>query len=308
MAHDPKTLTLASPRTVREFVSSVELAAPAAERASILSKRSRAPGDQDAFSLRAPFGVMFDARSVAEPSSLSGPVKQVSGADADGLGVEAGMDQAYLVGSQIVSFNEEVTPERRAAAVNSCLLAQLRASKLHPSRSTPSAAYEWHAAYVNTLTNLGWVLQGGVETRQAVGQAGATLDKALLEIASALLGGGGAAALAGKVLGAVTKLQEDDPFITLYSSRTVEQQMVSFGASIGSGAGRGFYISVVECSARVRSEREQVLFFKWDSGDATLDGRRYDLSLADAAYEGGRAVIEAKIADHVRSYVARVEI
>lgn len=305
---DPKMLAFASDRTVRDFVSTIELTPPASDQPASDSMPSRAPDVRASSPLQAPFATIFGVGISAEPPSPPPLARPVLGADAQSLGVEAGVNQAYLVGSQLVSFNEKVTPARRAAAVNSCLLAQLRASKLHPDRSTPSAAAKWHAAYVNTLTNLGWALQSGVESRQAVEELGATMDKALLELAASLLGGGPAVALIGQVFSALAKLQEGDPFITLYNSRTVSQQALSFGASLASGDGSQFFLSVLECAAQVRSERRQVLFFKWDTGGASFDGRRYDLSLADKAYEGARTLIEAKLAEHVRSAVTQIEI
>lgn len=306
MLQDIGKLTSASPRTVRDFVASIDLSQPASDQPRLAGGTTPANG-QAGLHLDAPFGMMF-RKGVAADSAAVPVVKPVSGADAAGLGVTEGMEQAYVVGSQIVSFNGEVSAAGRAAAVNSFALAQMRASKLQPDRSTPAAAFEWHAAYVNTLTQLGWVLQGEVMATQTVAQNGATVDKALLEIAGTLLGGAAAAALVGKVLDALGSMSKDDPFITLYRQRVIQQHTVSFGASIGFGAGQNVMVRVVECAVDVVSEQLQVLFLKWAAGKAALDGRRYDLALSESAYEGGRTLIEAKLSGHVQAFVAQIEV
>lgn len=273
--------------------------------ASVASARAFLDGLEltDAALLRSPvrpdFGEDGGAPSIATP---------VLGSSAAGLGVKGAVEQTYLVGSQIVSFNAAVTEERRAAAFNSCLLAQLQATKLHGTPTTPAAVLEWHAAVVNTLMNIGWVLQSGVTTSQATDTMGVEIDKVLLEIAGAVLGGGAAAALAVRVIEVIAKAKKDDPFITLYNSRVVEQSVVSFGAALGTAAQDGFLLSVVECVVDIRAELQQVLFFKWQSDSAAVDGRRFDLSLADSLYKQIQALIEQKTLPHAQSFIASLNV
>lgn len=249
--------------------------------------------------------------SMAEGDEAAGSIARPAlGSSAAALGVKPGVEQAFLVGSQIVSFNAAVTEARRAAALNSCLIAQLQATKLHGTPTTPGAVLEWHAAYVNTLINIGWVLQSGVTVRQAADTKGVAIDQVLLQVAGILLTGGAAAAaaLAAKVIDAVAKAKKGDPFITLYNSRVVHQDVVDFGAALGSAVDGGFLLSVVECVIEVTSELQQVLVFKWESDSADVDGRRFDLSVSDTVYEAVRPLIEQKVLPHVRAFVSSLDI
>lgn len=218
------------------------------------------------------------------------------------------VDQGFLVGGQIVSFDAQVTPANRAAAVNSCLLAQLHASKLQPNPASAADLAQWHAAYLNVLTNIGWVLQSGVQSEQKIADAGAKVDKALLDLISALIPGGAAIAVVQKIIAGIEKLGNSDPLITLYQSRTVEQNVIEFGASLGSEAASGFLINVVECAVTVQTNHQQVLFFTWDASQADVSGRRYDLSLSEDVYGAISSQVMEKVKPFVQTYVSELSI
>lgn len=304
MSLDIMCLSGASPQSAKAFIADLDFGTDA-----FLEGVALAP-----LPARMPLGALFGLRGGpeaglegAEGASAIGAA--ASATDVTGLRIKAGQDQAFFVGSQLVSFNREVTEERRAAALNSCLLAQLRASKLHPNPTTPQAARQWHATYVNTLTNIGWVLKTGTVANQTSGSEGASVEKVLLEVVGALLGGGTAVVLVGKVLKAIADAKKDDPLIALYESRVVEQRLVEFGAGLAAGAdSAGFLLSIVECALEVRSTQNQVLFFKWSAGSARVEGRRFDLSLADAVYAAAKPQIDAKLMPFVSAYVAALEI
>jgi hypothetical protein len=304
MSSDGLGLSGASPESAKAFVSSVDLgAAPPLESASI-----------EPPSVRMPFGRLLGL-AVGSPAGLEAaqaalPIAvPASASDVAGLRLKAAQDQAFFVGGQILSFGQGVTEERRAAALNSCLLAQLRASRLHPNPTSPQAARDWHAAYVNTLTNIGWVLQSGLEVNQTTGSQNASVEKVLLEVVGALLGGGAATALVTKVLQVIGNARKDDPLITLYESRVVEQRLVEFAAGIAAAAdGTGFKLSIVECALEVQSTQSQVLFFKWSAQSARAEGRRFDLALSDTVYAAAKPQIEAKLMPFVSAYVAALEI
>jgi hypothetical protein len=308
MSDDLRSVPTASPESARAFVAALEL--PAATLVEAMQGLPMAPALPP---LRTPLGPLFGlrGRGAAALEDAQGGASvgiTASGTDPVGLNIKAGQDQSFLVGSQLLSFNREVTDDRRAAAVNSCLLAQLRASKLYPNPNTPEAARQWHASYVNTLTNLGWVIKAGTTATQTTGADGASVDKVLLDVVGALLGGGMALTLATKVIQKLADARKDDPLITLYESRVVEQNVVEFGAGLASGADAGFELSVVECAVDVQSTQYQVLFFKWSADSASAEGRRFDLSLSDSVYAAAKPLLEAKILPFVSAYVAALDI
>ena len=301
------TISGASPDTARSFLSTLDFEAAAPRALETAAMAVQVP-------LRAPFRALFGlgtaptsrleeaqaGTSIAKPASGNG--------DPIALGIQTGQDQTFLVGSQLMSFNKDVTDDRRAAALNSCLLAQLRASKLYPNPTTPEDAQNWHASYINTLINIGWALQSGTTATETTGTQGASVDKVLLDVVGALLGGGTAVALVTKVLQAIANAKKDDPFITLYESRVVEQNVVEFGAGLASSDSRGFLLSIVECAIEVRSVEHQLLFFKWNADSARADGRRFDMSVSDDVYAAVKSQIEAKILPFVKDYIAALDI
>lgn len=305
MSESINALSLASPESAMAFVDSLDFGGGGG-----LGVVAAVPGQQH--SLHAPLRALF-MRDDGPQMGVSGApaatltAKPAEGGDEAGLGVKSGIEQVYLVGSQLLSFNKEVTEERRAAAINSCLLAQLRASKLHPSPDTPAAARAWHATYVNTLTNIGWNLQSGITASHQVAANGLQVDKALLEILSVVIPGGAALTLVVKVLEKLAATQKDDPFITLYKSRTVEGNVVEFGAGLATGTDRGFLLSVAECAITVRTVQGQVLFFKWDASSASVDGRRFDLSISDPVFGAVKQKIEAMLTVKAQEFVTELK-
>jgi len=303
---EQKPVQTASRQSAREFVASIDLGGRGAPGHQAGPLMATVP-----YALRLPIGPLLGVsgqtagpQAAQQPSSVASPA---SGTDPVGLRIQTATEQTFIVGSQLISFNKDVTDERRSAALNSSLLAMLRASKLYPDPTTPEAALQWHASYVNTLTNIGWVLVSGTTAAQFTGTSNASVDQVLLQVVGALLGTGTAAALAASVLKAVADAKKDDPFITLYESRVVDQKVVQYGAGLAAGEGAGFLFSVVECALEVKSAEDQVLFFKWSADSASAEGRRFDLTIADDVYQAVKSLIEERVVPYVRDYVASLD-
>src|SRR5205809_492971 len=72
------------------------------------------------------------------------------------LALDTAKNQAALVGSDIISFDEGVTAERREAIIDSSMLAQLVAKK---QVADSTEMFAWYDSYFDTLSNIGWVIQ-----------------------------------------------------------------------------------------------------------------------------------------------------
>jgi len=293
MSDSLNALSLASPESAAAFVDSLDLGDGGLPAAGALAAPSLP-------ALRAPLRALFQrdpgpVQAVAGAAAAAPIATAAGGSDEIGLRVKAGIDQVYLVGSQLMSFNKEVTEARRAAAINSCLLAQLRASALH-------------ATYINTLTNIGWALQSAVTATHKIADVGIQVDKVLVDILGAVIPGGAALALVTKILEKLAAARKDDPFITLFESRTVQEDVVEFGAGLASGADAGFMLSVVECAIKVRTIQRQLLVFKWDASSAEVDGRRFDLTVSDTVFAAVKAKIEAKLAAKAEEFISELDI
>ena len=306
MSDSLNALSLASPESAAAFVDSLDLGDGGLPAAGALAAPSLP-------ALRAPLRALFQrdpgpVQAVAGAAAAAPIATAAGGSDEIGLRVKAGIDQVYLVGSQLMSFNKEVTEARRAAAINYCLLAQLRSSALHPNPDTPDAARAWHATYINTLTNIGWALQSAVTATHKIADVGIQVDKVLVDILGAVIPGGAALALVTKILEKLAAARKDDPFITLFESRTVQEDVVEFGAGLASGADAGFMLSVVECAIKVRTIQRQLLVFKWDASSAEVDGRRFDLTVSDTVFAAVKAKIEAKLAAKAEEFISELDI
>jgi hypothetical protein len=306
MSDSVNALSLASPESAAAFVDSLDLGDGGLPAAGALA----APWHP---ALRAPLRALFQRDTgpvlrVAGAAAAAPIATAVGGSSEIGLRVKAGIDQVYLVGSQLMSFNKEVTEARRAAAINSCLLAQLRASALHPNPDTPEAARAWHATYINTLTNIGWALQSAVTATHKIADIGVQVDKVLVDILGAVIPGGAALAVVTKILEKLAAARKDDPFITLFESRTVQEDVVEFGAGLASGADAGFMLSVVECAIKVRTIQRQILVFKWDASSAEVDGRRFDLTVSDTVFASVKAKIEAKLVAKAEEFISELDL
>lgn len=305
MSDSVNSLSLASPESAAAFVDSLDLGGGGLAFAGVAAPLEPI--------LRAPLGALFQRDDIGLSLGAAGagaavPLATPADGSSDvGLRVKAGIDQVYLVGSQLMSFNKEVTEERRAAAINSCLLAQLRASKLHPSPDTPEAARAWHGTYINTLTNIGWALQSGVTATHKMADIGVQVDKVIVDILSVIIPGGAALALVVKVLEKLAAARKEDPFITLFESRTVEENVVEFGAGLASGVEAGFTLSVIECAIKVRTIQRQILVFKWDASSANVDGRRFDLSVSDVVFKAVKAKIETMLSTDAQKFIFELE-
>jgi hypothetical protein len=122
-------------------------------------------------------------------------------------------NQSAVVGSQIVSFVQGVTAERREAIVNSSLLAQQVATKKVPDRDQ---MFPWYDQYFDVLTNIGWVVQE--KNFQEFHETSENFEahKAILAVATTLLGAAPTAlALVKTTLDALQSMDQDNPWITL---------------------------------------------------------------------------------------------
>jgi hypothetical protein len=311
MVGSVNALSLASPESAAAFVDSLNL-----EDTGALPVTGAFPTSVPVV-LRAPLRGLFQrdmhpalgAAAAATPAAMPAPMAEpATGSNEIGLRVKAGLDQVFLVGSQLMTFTKEVTEDRRAAAINSCLLAQLQATKLNPNPDTPEAARAWHATFINTLTNIGWSLQSGVTAQHRQANVGVQVDKVLIDLLGVFIGGGAALALITKVLQKLADAQKDDPFITLYESRMVQEDVVEFGAGLASGTDAGFMLSVVECAIKVRSAQKQILVFKWNADSAEVDGRRFDLSVSDTVFAAVKSKIEQLLSAKAQEFVASLDL
>jgi hypothetical protein len=212
------------------------------------------------------------AREVAEPLKL---VKDKT--------------QALVVGSDVMSFVQGVTAERRQDLVNASLLAQLVATKRVPD---PTNIQAWYDAYFEVLTNLGFAIQDRQFAEYTEDSEDFKAHEAIINIASTLLGGAPMALALIKTT--LEALKTDGPWLTLFTRESQSAKTAKFQVTLGEpGQGDQFLVSLMAFALTARANLTQLLIFKVRSNDATLK------------HVSGKVTINPEVLTNVRDDVSR---
>lgn len=213
-----------------------------------------------------------------------------------------GKNQAAVVGSEIVSFVSGVTAERREAIINSALLAQLVAKKRVPDATR---VYEWYDAYFDALTNIGWVVQDRNFAEYHEESENFEAHKAILSVATALLGATPAAlSLVKTTLEALQSMNASSPWITLFSRESQTARTARFQVTLAEQEPSGqFLVSLMAFGLEAQSTITQVLFFKARKNEVRLRHHSGRVTINTAVVDAIRDDIKQKLADRARQYV-----
>lgn len=216
--------------------------------------------------------------------------------------LDAAKDQAAVVGSEVVAFASGVTAERREAIINSSLLAQLVATKKVPDRSRID---EWYKEYFEVLANIGWVIQ---ETRFAEYQAqddNVAAHEAILKVATALLGPAtGALALVTTTIEALKSMDENSPWITIFSRESQTAKTAHFQISLAEQeAGAPFLVSMMAFGLEAKSKITQVLFVRVRKSEATLKHYSGKVTINTHVLDDVKDELQTKLTAHAAAYV-----
>jgi hypothetical protein len=209
-----------------------------------------------------------------------------------GSGLETSAQRTVVVGCDIISFVDGVTPERRQALVNSSLLAQLVAKKRVPN---PSRIYEWYDAYFDALGNLGWAVQErGFAVHQQTSE-NFSAHQAILAVAETLLAGAPASlALVKSTLDALRSMDTTSPWVTLFARESQSANSAKFQVSLVNSDEQGpFGVTMMAFGLEATSTITQVLFFKAKQNSATL--RQYS----------GKITIDTDVLDGIRDGIRK---
>lgn len=216
------------------------------------------------------------------------------------------VQQAFTVGSHIISFDDSVTAARKSAAINSTLLAELNANRLYPNRKEKGDADNWYRAYFNTLINIGWDPQGRSDVKTFQGDSEVEVDKSIITLASALIGASGVVAIKA-VLDSLKSLANNSPLITLFKKNTQSSHVAQFTVSLSSQKpNSGFCINAVAFDLVASVTETQILFFRWSSEHVSFTWRNMVLTVDDAVYGSVSDAIQKKIDAFSSAYVREI--
>ena len=221
------------------------------------------------------------------------------------LALDAAKNQSAVVGNDIVSFVQGVTPDRREAIINSSLLAQLVAKK---NVADPTKMFDWYDSYFDTLTNIGWVIQDKNFAEFRETSQNFEAHKAILAVATMLLGAAPTAlALVKTTLESLQQMNEDSPFITFFDRESRSARTARFQISLAEQNADGqFFVTLMAFAMEAKSNITQVLFFKSKKDEATLKHSSGKVTINTPVLDAVSPAIKTKLVDHAADFVKQL--
>lgn len=218
------------------------------------------------------------------------------------LAFDTAKNQAAVVGSDIVSFVQGVTKERREAIVHSSLLAQQVATK---KVADPNQLFLWYDEYFSVLTNIGWVVQEKNFQQFHESSENFQAHKAILAVATTLLGAAPAAlALVKTTLESLQSMDKDSPWITIFDRESQHAKTARFQISLAEQAADGqFFVTLMAFALEAESTITQVLFFKTKTNEATLRHSSGKVTIDTVVLDGVSGAIKQKLAGSAQDYI-----
>lgn len=219
----------------------------------------------------------------------------------------ANESQSVVVGSELQSFGKGVDEATRRALQNAVLLAQLAAQK----KARPDDYETWYRTYFDALSSIGWLIQERSFSSFDTKTKQADVHEAVLQLAAGLLGGPATTAyqVVAATLGALKRLKERDPAITIFSRETEHLQTARFQVSVAEEEGDGgLAVSLMAFRLRASTTVTRVLFFRFKGEEAHLEHLSARVGVNSDLLEGVADAIAGKVTRYVEGYVRTLEI
>jgi hypothetical protein len=222
--------------------------------------------------------------------------------------LDAAKEQAAVVGGQVIAFVTGVTAEQRGDIVNASLLAQLVAKKRVPGAATLADVTSWYDSYFEVLTNIGFAIQDKGFAEYHEQSESFQAHKAILEVATLLLGGAPTAlALVKTTLEALQKMDEDSPWITLFNRESQSANTARFQVGlVEQDAANGLLLTLMAFGLEARLNVTQVLFFKFRKNDVRLQHHSGKVTINAPLLAALRPEIGARLAAFSHEFIQQL--
>jgi hypothetical protein len=222
--------------------------------------------------------------------------------------LDAAKEQAAVVGGEVIAFVKGVTAEQRADIVNASLLAQLIAKKKVPSATTLAGVAAWYDSYFDALANIGFAIKdkGFAEYHEQSDSFQA--HKAILDVAALLLGGAPTAlALVKTTLEALQKMDENNPWITVFNRESQSANTARFQIGLAEeDAANGLLLTLMAFGLEARLNVTQVLFFKFRKNDVRLQHQSGKVTISAPMLAALRPEIGERLVAFAQDYIKRL--
>jgi len=242
------------------------------------------------------------ARRFVETAELPPAYRRLDVGPAATVALDTAKNQAAVVGSEVVSFVSGVTAERRAAIIDSSLLAQMVARR---RVGDPNRIYDWYDAYFDVLTNIGWVVQDRSFAEYHERHANFEAYQAILAVATALMGAAPTAlALVTTTLDALQSMDASSPWIAIFNRESRAARTARFQISLAEQDPSGqFFVTLMAFGLEARSTITHVLFFRSKASEAMLRHYSGRVTINTDVLDGVHGAIKAKLAGLTADYI-----
>lgn len=211
---------------------------------------------------------------------------------------------AAVDAGQLVTFSKDVPKRGQADVLNSCLLAQLAATKKYDREKQPE---EWYRFYSDVLSNVGWVMDRFQFQKYQSSSTSFGIDTFMLNLLQSIATGS-MGSLMTSAINFMKSLSKTDPRAMLFdsSTRSGKQGNFQLGACyIQSGVlTMGLGCSYFSAS----SAADSFFFLHFESSDSEAYFSTQDVQLNMDVYDQVRDEIIDKLGDRAHRYVADLEI
>lgn len=211
---------------------------------------------------------------------------------------------ASVDAGQVIAFSPDVTASDHAAVLNSCLLAQLAASKKYDREKKP---IEWYGHYSTVLSYCGWVLNGFRFDEYKASSASFGIDTFMLNLLAGLATG----SMLSTVTAAINflkSLSTSDPRSALFShnSHSGKDGNFQIGACFRNS---GLLTMGLGCSYFSASQAADNFFFlHFESSNSQIYFSTQNITLDLDVYDSVRTAIVKKLGDRAKTFIEDLEI
>ncbi len=211
---------------------------------------------------------------------------------------------AFVDAGSIISFVAGISENRQRYTLKSVLLAQLAAdNKFDRAAKTE----DWYKYYNDVLEHIGWVTQAQRwKTYDAHGKD-LDVDKAVLEILTAVATQNELAAITAAINGAKS-LADGDGRITLFDHFVANAEAGAFQLGAASEQGGAVALRLGSFRYTSKSTITKVLWFKFSTRDTKLDYSQQEITLTAALYDAVRTTVETKLKDQADKFLADLDV
>jgi hypothetical protein len=214
---------------------------------------------------------------------------------------DAAAHLAAVVGSSILTFEESVPTARRAAVLNSGLLAQLVANREVPGQADVD---KWYDSYFSTLSELGFATQERSFTQVRSADSDFSAHSAILAVAAAFLGETTSAyVLFVKALSALRQMDPDSEWIRIFRRETRSEKTAKIQMGAVTGAGGDLVVSSMAFELNSNTDITQILFFKSKQANVTFRESHGKTSIDAAILDAIQPALQKKLLSRAANFI-----